>query len=62
MMEPTKLSPVDRGEVMLPGRCQVCGASGTVLAVPGAPMPNELCERCAIEYAEVAEDDEEGEV
>ena len=59
MMEPTKLSPADRGEVELPGRCQVCGAVGPVVAVPGAPEPNELCEECAIEYAEAAADDDE---
>lgn len=59
MKEPTKKSPADRGEVELPGRCQVCGAEGRVIAVPGAPPPNVFCARCAIEYGEaLAEDDE----
>ncbi len=52
MRESTKQSPVDRGEVVLAGRCQVCGAEGETLAIPGAPQPNQFCERCAIEYAE----------
>lgn len=50
----TKESPVDRGEVELDGSCQVCGAVGRVIAVPGAPAPNEFCARCAIEYGESA--------
>jgi hypothetical protein len=59
MKEPTKQSPLDRGQVEVSGRCQVCGAEGRVIAVPGAPPPNELCARCAIEYGEVgAEDDD----
>ena len=59
MREPTKESPLDRGEVELPlGRCQVCGAVGRVIAVPGAPEPNEYCARCAIEYGEAGQDDE----
>ncbi len=61
MREPTKRSPHDRGEVELTGRCQVCGSQGPVLAVPGAPMPNEFCERCAIEYGESAGEEDEGE-
>ncbi|HET8541808.1 MAG TPA: hypothetical protein VFL83_18165 [Anaeromyxobacter sp.] len=52
MKEQTKESPIDRGEVDLAGECQVCGAAGRVIAVPGAPPPNELCPRCAIEYGE----------
>jgi hypothetical protein len=52
MREPTSHSPADRGEVAMSGRCQGCGAEGRVLAVPGAPPPNELCPRCAIEYAD----------
>ena len=59
MREPTKESPLDRGEVELAlGRCQVCGAVGRVIAVPGAPEPNEYCARCAIEYGEAGLDDE----
>jgi hypothetical protein len=42
------------------GRCQVCGAEGPVIAVPGAPPPNELCERCAIEYGEGGDEIEPG--
>ena len=62
MKEPTKDSPLDRGQVELEGTCQVCGAAGRVIAVPGAPAPNEFCPRCAIEYGETlgdtaAEDD-----
>ncbi|HYG66716.1 MAG TPA: hypothetical protein VD838_03620 [Anaeromyxobacteraceae bacterium] len=57
----TKESPIDRGEVEMPGRCQVCGEVGKTIAVPGAPPPNEFCPRCAIEYGEAAgEEDEEG--
>ena len=59
MREPTKESPLDRGEVELPGRCQVCGEVGRVHAVPGAPEPNEYCARCAIEYGEAALDEDE---
>lgn len=54
MKEPTKLSAADRGEVEVQGTCQVCGVSGRVIAVPGAPAPNEFCARCAIEYGESA--------
>jgi hypothetical protein len=56
--EQTKESPQDRGEVLLPGVCQVCGAEGPVIAVPGAPTPNAFCARCAIEYGEAVTDDE----
>lgn len=60
MRESTKESPVDRGEVEVIGRCQMCGDLGITLAIPGAPTPNQFCERCAIEYAEMpAEDDED---
>ncbi len=61
MRERTKESPIDRGEVELAGRCQVCGEQGRVIAVPGAPPPNELCPRCAIEYGE-PEDDADAEL
>ncbi len=54
MKEATKHSVQDRGEVELEGTCQVCGAPGRVIAVPGAPEPNEFCPRCAIEYGESA--------
>ncbi len=54
MKESTKRSPVDAGEVQLEGSCQVCGSEGRVIAVPGAPAPNEFCARCAIEYGENA--------
>ncbi len=60
--EPTKLSPADRGEVVLEGRCQICGQEGEVIAVPGAPDPNQLCEACAIEYGEGVDEDEEAEL
>ncbi len=59
MRESTKESPVDRGEVMLDGRCQVCGQEGPIIAVPGAPAPNQFCARCAIEYPEVAGSEED---
>lgn len=52
MRDATKDSPVDRGEVVIEGVCQVCGAQGTTIAVPGAPSPNAFCARCAIEYGE----------
>ncbi len=54
MKEATKQSPLDRGQVELEGSCQVCGAEGRVIAMPGAPAPNEFCARCAIEYGEDA--------
>lgn len=59
MKELTKESPLDRGLVELTGRCQVCGAEGRVIAVPGAPPPNEFCARCAIEYGEALDDEEQ---
>jgi hypothetical protein len=61
MREPTKESPVDRGEVMLDGTCQVCGAVGPVITLPGAPSPNQLCPRCAIEYGEAVRNEDDGE-
>jgi hypothetical protein len=65
MKNSTKESPIDRGVVEMPGRCQVCGAEGDTVAVPSVPPPNEFCPRCAIEYgeatgAEPAERDEAG--
>ncbi len=57
MREPVRDSPNDRGIVEVDGRCQVCGEAGRVLAVPGAPPPNEFCPRCAIEYGEEAMDE-----
>jgi hypothetical protein len=59
MRETTKESPIDRGEVPLEGRCQICGAEGRTLAMPSAPPPNQFCERCAIEYAEAPIPDDE---
>ena len=53
MREATKESPQDRGEVLVSGTCQMCGAEGPVIA------PNAFCARCAIEYAEVASDDDD---
>lgn len=54
MKETTKRSPLDQGQVELQGICQGCGERGPVIAVPGAPPPNEFCPRCAIEYGENA--------
>lgn len=60
MKEPTKESPIDRGEVLVPGVCQVCGVEGPTIEVPGAEPPNAFCPACAIEYGETAvEDDDE---
>ncbi len=59
MRESTKESPIDRGEVILEGRCQVCGNEGKTIAVPGAPEPNQFCPRCAIEYAEAVGGDDD---
>lgn len=61
MREPTKKSPQDRGEVVMVGVCQVCGAEGETIAVPGAPAPNAFCRRCAIEYGLEATGEEEAE-
>ena len=61
MKNSTKESPVDRGVVQMPGRCQVCGAEGEAVAVPNAPPPNEFCPKCAIEYGEAAGTEAEGE-
>jgi hypothetical protein len=60
MREPTKQSPQDRGEVVMAGVCQVCGAEGETIAVPGAPPPNAFCRRCAIEYGLDAAAEEDG--
>ncbi len=60
MRESTKESPLDRGELQVEGRCQVCGELGRTVAMPEAPAPNQFCPRCAIEYAE-APGDEDGE-
>jgi hypothetical protein len=57
--ESTKHSPADRGEVALPGRCQICGREGDVITVPEAPPPNQFCPRCAIEYGPEAAADED---
>ncbi len=57
MRESTKESPFDRGELKLTGRCQICGQDGTTIAIPGAPAPNQFCERCAIEYSEALASD-----
>ena len=62
MRESTKESPMDRGEVLVPGTCQVCGQTGKTVALPGAPPPNEFCARCAIEYAEAAGGDDDDEL
>jgi hypothetical protein len=59
MRESTKESPFDRGEVVLTGRCQLCGEEGRTIAIPGAPAPNQFCERCAIEYSEAPVPDED---
>lgn len=59
MKEPTKESPLDRGQVELEDRCQVCNELGRVIAIPGAPPPNAFCARCAIEYGEVVADEDE---
>jgi hypothetical protein len=45
----------DLGQVELQGTCQVCGAEGPVIAVPGAPPPSAFCPPCAIEYGEASE-------
>jgi hypothetical protein len=57
--EPTKLSPDDRGEVSIMGTCQVCGATGETIAIPGKPPPNQVCKRCAIDYADALAADED---
>jgi hypothetical protein len=59
MRETTKQSPLDRGEVVIRGRCQVCGEEADTIAVPGAAEPNQFCPRCAIEYAEAPGVDDE---
>ncbi len=59
MRERTKESPIDRGQVKVPGTCQICGERGETVAAPGAPEPNQFCARCAIEYGETAGGEEE---
>ncbi len=59
MREATKESPADRGEVILRGRCQVCGVEGEVVTLPASDPPNQLCQRCAIEYLQAGEDEDE---
>jgi hypothetical protein len=59
MRESTKESPMDRGQVRMAGRCQVCGTAGDIVVVPGAPEPNQFCARCAIEFGETIGEDEE---
>ena len=58
MREPIEQSPADRGEVSVSGRCQACGAVGPTVAAVGAPPPNQLCPRCAIEYQDAIGEDE----
>ena len=55
-------SPQEEGQVEVRGVCQVCGAAGPVIALPGAPPPNTFCARCAIEYGQsVVEEEGPGE-
>jgi hypothetical protein len=58
--EPTKESPADRGEVLVPGVCQVCGVEGPTIQVPAAEPPNAFCPACAIEYGEGTAAEDEG--
>lgn len=59
MTEPTKATPQDLGQVEVRGTCQVCGAQGPVILVPGAPPPSTFCPRCAIEYGQAVLDEGE---
>lgn len=59
MRNSTQESPIDRGEVEVPGRCQICGQVGRTVAIPGAPEPNQFCPCCAIEYGETAAPDDD---
>lgn len=59
MREPTKRSPEDRGEVSMAGTCQVCGATGDTIALPGRPPPNQVCRKCAIDYPDVLASDDD---
>lgn len=61
MRRSTKDNPVDRGEMTVAGRCQICGQEGNTIAVPEAPTPNQFCPKCAIEYAQAPGDGEEDE-
>ncbi len=58
MKEPIKPTPQDLGQVEARGTCQVCGAQGPVIVVPGAPPPSTFCPRCAIEYGHMAGDED----
>jgi hypothetical protein len=58
--EPERTTPQDLGQVEVGGTCQVCGAQGKVITVPGAPPPSTFCPRCAIEYGQSAALDEDG--
>jgi hypothetical protein len=62
MHEGTRESAAERGEVNVPGRCDVCGAIGPTIVAATAAPPNQLCPRCAIEYQDAvaadAADDE----
>ena len=58
MKEPNKPTPQDLGQVEVRGICQVCGALGPVIVVPGAPPPSTFCPRCAIEYGQAAGDED----
>jgi hypothetical protein len=58
MKEPDKPTPQELGQVEARGICQVCGAEGPVIVVPGAPPPSTFCPRCAIEYGQMAVDEE----
>jgi hypothetical protein len=51
-----KEGPLGQGEVEAPGRCQLCGAVGPTLEVPGAPPPNRLCPRCVLEQRDGLQD------
>jgi hypothetical protein len=55
---PTKETPQDVGQVESRGTCQVCGAQGPIIVVPGAPPPSTFCPRCAIEYGQTAVDED----
>lgn len=64
MRENFKDGALGQGEVVLPGRCQLCGAVGPTLRLDGAPPPNELCPRCVLEQRDALQggagaDDEE---
>lgn len=58
MKEPSKPTPQDLGQVESRGTCQVCGAQGPVIVVPGAAPPSTFCPRCAIEYGQTSADED----